>query len=283
MYEAFYGFKQEPFRLSPDSDMCFAHASYKKARSYMQYALQRREGFVMVTGRPGTGKSTLVADMAAELVSQGHVFASLTCTQVEADDLLRLVVLKFGLRAPDDSKANLINDLESYFLRLHREGRRPVLIIDEAQDLPASALEELRLLTNMQVDNQPLLQIFLVGQEELRATVTQPGLEQLHQRIVAACHLRPLEVEATEAYIKHRLERVGWQGDPALEDAIFPLIHEFSLGIPRLINQVCSRLLLQGMVEEKHQLGVADVESVLEDLGEEQLRIPARESQVRLV
>jgi type II secretory pathway predicted ATPase ExeA len=108
-------------------------------------------------------------------------------------------------------------------------------------------------------------------------------LEQLHQRIVAACHLRPLEVEATEAYIKHRLERVGWQGDPALEDAIFPLIHEFSLGIPRLINQVCSRLLLQGMVEEKHQLGVADVESVLEDLGEEQLRIPARESQVRLV
>jgi putative secretion ATPase (PEP-CTERM system associated) len=283
MYEAFYGFKQEPFRLSPDSDMCFAHASYKKARSYMQYALQRREGFVMVTGRPGTGKSTLVADMAAELVSQGHVFASLTCTQVEADDLLRLVVLKFGLRAPDDSKANLINDLESYFLRLHREGRRPLLIIDEAQDLPASALEELRLLTNMQVDNQPLLQIFLVGQEELRATVTQPGLEQLHQRIVAACHLRPLEVEATEAYIKHRLERVGWQGDPALEDAIFPLIHEFSLGIPRLINQVCSRLLLQGMVEEKHQLGVADVESVLEDLGEEQLRIPARESQVRLV
>ena len=201
MYEQFYGLREEPFRLSPDSRMCFMHPSYSKAKAYMQYALQRKEGFVMVTGRPGTGKTTLINDITARLASQGHLHAALTSTQIGADDLLRLTVLKFGLSGDTHYKAELIHRLENYLFRLHREGRRPLLIIDEAQDLAASALEELRLLTNLQKDNQPLLQIFLVGQEELRETILAPGLEQLHQRIVAACHLSPLTPEGTKDYI----------------------------------------------------------------------------------
>jgi putative secretion ATPase (PEP-CTERM system associated) len=271
MYEQFYGFREEPFRLSPDSRLCFMHPSYKKARAYMQYALQRQEGFVMVTGRPGTGKTTLINDITGQLSSQGNLHAALTSTQIQADDLLRLVILKFGLNGDTDYKAELIHRLENYLYRLHREGRRPLLIIDEAQDLASDALEELRLLTNLQKDNQPLLQIFLVGQEELRQTVLTPGLEQLHQRIVAACHLAPLTVEATEDYIRHRLTRVGWDNDPQLEEAIYRPIHRHSLGIPRIVNQICSRLLLHGMVEEKHQLDLGDIREVIDNLNEEQL------------
>lgn len=271
MYDAFYGFREEPFRLSPDSRLCFLHPSYKKAKAYMQYALQRREGFVMVTGRPGTGKTTLVNHITAELTSQGNLFAALTSTQVQADDLLRLVVLKFGLDGTTEHKALLIHNFENFLHRVYREGRRPLLIIDEAQDLPANALEELRLLTNLQKDGQPLLQIFLVGQEELRQTVLAPGLEQLHQRIVASAHLAPLNLEAMEQYIKHRLTNVGWIDNPRLLDAIFPPIHEYSQGIPRIVNQICSRLLLHGMVEERQELGLEDIQEVIQDLNFEQL------------
>jgi len=271
MYEEFYGFREEPFRLSPDSRLCFLHPSYTKARAYMQYALQRGEGFVMVTGRPGTGKTTLINDIAAQLTSQGHLHATLSSTQVQADDLLRLVVLKFGLNSATEHKAELIHTLETFLHRLQREHRRPLLIIDEAQDLPADALEELRLLTNMQRDSHPLIQIFLVGQEELRHTVMSRSLEQLHQRIVAACHLAPLNPEACEAYIKHRLQRVGWIDNPALADEIFEPIHRASQGIPRIINQICSRLLLHGMVMERRELRLADVNEVLGDLSREQL------------
>ncbi len=271
MYEDYYGFREEPFRLSPDSRLCFLHPSYRKARAYMQYALQRREGFVMVTGRPGTGKTTLINDITTQLTSQGNMHAALTSTQIQADDLLRLVSLKFGLEGESGQKSQLIYQLETFLFRLHRESRRPLLIIDEAQDLARDALEELRLLTNLQKDNQPLLQIFLVGQEELRHKVLTRGLEQLHQRIVAACHLAPLSLEATEAYIKHRMTRVGWETDPALDSDIFEPIHQNSLGIPRVVNQICSRLLLHGMVNEKHSLTREDIREVINDLNEEQL------------
>jgi len=271
MYESFYGFREEPFRLSPDSRLCFPHASYRKAKAYMQYALQRREGFVMVTGRPGTGKSTLINDLTEELRRERGLFAALSCTQIEADDLLRLVVLNFGLDGRTAQKSLLLHDLQGLLMRLYREGRRPLLIIDEAQDLPPRALEELRLLTNLQQNNQPLLQIFLVGQEELRDTVLAPGLEQLHQRIVAACHLLPLDAETTGAYIEHRLRHVGWTDNPTLDPAVYPLIAHYSQGVPRLINLICSRLLLHGMVEERHALNTDDLRQAIDGLSEEQL------------
>ncbi|MCX2981283.1 general secretion pathway protein [Halieaceae bacterium IMCC14734] len=271
MYEEFYNLDREPFRLSPDARLCYRHPSYKKAKAYMQYALHRGEGFVMVTGQPGTGKSTLIDDLVHDLSDGNTVFASLACTQIEADDLLRLVVLNFGLNGRVEQKALLLHDLEGLFLKLRREGKRPLLIIDEAQDLPANALEELRLLTNLQQNNEPLLQIFLVGQEELRQTVLSPGLTQLHQRIVAACHLEALTLEFTEEYVKHRLAQVGWKGDPSFDPSIFSYMHRFSGGIPRLINTICGRLMLHGMVEELHEIGENDIREVIESLNEEQL------------
>lgn len=275
MYEQFYGLTEEPFRLSPDSRFCFKHPSYKKARAYMQYALHRGEGFVMVTGQPGTGKSTLINDLTSDFSDDKVTYAKLTSTQLQANDLLRLVVLNFGLDGTTEHKALLLHNLNEYLQRLHREGRRPLLIIDEAQDLSPTALEELRLLTNLQHHNQPLLQIFLVGQEGLLNTVLSPNLKQLHQRIIAACHLDPLNKTTTAEYIKHRLTQVGWQNNPNLNPEIFPYIRQFSFGIPRLINLICSRLLLYGMVEELRDLGVEEVRSVLDGLIHEKL-LPAQ-------
>ena len=271
MYEHFYHLKAEPFRLSPDHRFCFNHQSYAKAKAYMQYAFERAEGFVMVTGRPGTGKSTLVNDLVDTLSSSGAKVAKLVSTQLEASDLLRMVAHAFGLQTETLDKATILQRLDKLLMSHHNDGRRALLIIDEAQDLSPSALEELRLLTNLQLNSQPLLQIFLLGQEELRSLVRGPGMEQVHQRLVAACHLEQLKEDETKAYILHRLEQVGWQGDPAVSNAIFPVVHRFSAGIPRRINQVCSRLFLHGGVEGKHKLGVEDIKVVIAELQQEQL------------
>lgn len=274
MYEQFYGLREEPFRLTPDSRLCFAHPSYKNAKAYMQYALYRGEGFVMVTGHPGTGKSTLISDLISEFDGGKVMFTHLSCTQVKGDDLIRLIALNFDLDGATEYKSLILHNLKNFFLKLYREGRRSLLIIDEAQDLPAEALEELRLLTNLQQNNQPLLQIFLIGQTELRQTVLSPTLEQLHQRIVATCHLEPLGPEQTENYVKYRLEQVGWKNDPELPSEIFPLIHTHSRGIPRLINLICSRLMLHGMVEDLHKITQSDTETVINSLLREQLLTP---------
>ena len=275
MYEEFYNLKEEPFRLSPNSRFCFKHPTYKKAFAYMQYALHRGEGFVMVTGQPGTGKTTLINDLTSSVAEGLAVFANISSTQLEADDLLRMVAYTFGLDGKTTIKSSLLQDLETFFRNTQAAGKRPLLIIDEAQGLPRPALEELRLMTNLQQNNRPLLQIFLVGQEELREMVMSPQLEQLHQRIVAACHLAPLTEQDTEQYIKHRLTQVAWHNDPELDPGIFPLIRLFSDGIPRWINLICSRLLLHGMVEELHRLSVEETREVLRGLIDEQL-LPGR-------
>lgn len=271
MYEEFYGLTEEPFRLTPDSRLCFSHTSYKNAKAYMQYALYRGEGFIVVTGHPGTGKSTLISDLTREFEGGKVMFTSLACPQIEGDELLRLIALNFNLDAHTEHKSLLIHSLTCYFQELYRQGRRSLLIIDEAQDLPANALEELRLLTNLQQNNQPLLQIFLVGQNELRETILSPGLEQLHQRIVATCHLESLSEEDTKVYVKYRLAKVGWDNNPELSDDIFPQLFQYSQGIPRIINLICSRLLLHGMVEERHQLSAKDMQVVIDSLLQEQL------------
>ncbi|WP_260291711.1 AAA family ATPase [Sedimenticola hydrogenitrophicus] len=271
MYESFYNLKAEPFRLSPDHRFCFSHKSYAKAKAYMQYAIHRAEGFVMVTGKPGTGKTTLVNDLVDGLSQSKIVVATIVSTQLEADDLLRLVACNFGLDIDAPNKAVVLQGLSVRLRRFHEEGTRALLIIDEAQDLAASALEELRLLTNLQLNNQPLLQIFLIGQENLRDLIQKPSMEQVHQRLVAACHLDSLNEPDTKAYIRHRLDRVGWRDNPTIDEGVYPLVFQFSKGVPRRINLICSRFLLHGCVEEKHRIRAADVRTVVEELQHEQL------------
>lgn len=271
MYQEFYKFSAEPFRLSPDHDFAFAHKGYNKARAYMTYAFLRAEGFVMITGRPGTGKTTLIGALLDELAGKSVNIANLVCTQLQADDLLKLVAYDFGVPISVLEKGSLLQHLTQRLKSWHREGRRALLIVDEAQDLSVSAMEELRLLTNIQVESKPLLQIFLLGQPQLRELVLSPRLEQVHQRIIAATHLLPLEKDETEAYIRHRLLVVDWQGDPAISKAVYPLIYKFSEGVPRRINLICSRLLLHCAVEQRHRVAVADVREVVGELQDEKL------------
>lgn len=276
MYEVFYDFKAEPFRLSPDYRFCFNHSGYARARAYMSYAFMRAEGFVMITGRPGTGKTTLIGELIDGLAADEVATANLVCTQLQADDLLKTVAFSFGVNAGGADKAELLQHLSLRLHRWHRDGKRALLIVDEAQDLSLSAIEELRLLTNIQVDGQPLLQIFLLGQPELRDLVLSPEMEQVHQRIVAACHLEGLGPEEVEAYVLHRLGAVGWHGDPAIARAVFPLLHKFSEGVPRRINLICSRLLLHSAVEQRHQIGLEDMRVVISELQGENLAAGTR-------
>lgn len=271
MYERIFNFTAEPFRLSPDHHFCYEHSAYAKARAYMAYAYMRAEGFAMITGRPGTGKTTLIGDLIDSLADESVTTANLVCTQLEANDLLKMVAYSFGISTQVVEKGELLQRMTELFHRWNREGRRALLIVDEAQDLTVSAMEELRLLTNIQSNGQPLLQIFLLGQPELRELVLRPEMEQVHQRIVAASHLKSLEQGETEAYIRHRLERVGWSGDPAISKSVFPLVYKFSEGVPRRINLICSRLLLHCAVENRHQVGVADVKEVITELQGEHL------------
>ncbi|MEZ5571782.1 MAG: AAA family ATPase [Halioglobus sp.] len=271
MYEVFYNFKAEPFRLSPDHNFCFEHKGYAKARAYMAYAFKRAEGFVMITGRPGTGKTTLIGELVESLAKDKVFTANLVCTQLQADDLLKSVAYSFGIGSAKVDKAELLQRLTVLLHRWHREGRRALLIVDEAQDLSSSAMEELRLLTNIQIGGQPLLQIFLLGQPELRDLILSPEMEQVHQRIVAASHIEGLGADETEAYVMHRLAVVGWRGDPAIDRNIFPLIHKFSEGVPRRINLICSRLFLLGSVEQRHAMSIEDMRVVISELQAENL------------
>lgn len=271
MYDRFYGFSEEPFRLSPDHHFAYQHRGYKKARAYMAYAFMRAEGFVMVTGRPGTGKTTLVGALVEDLAKERAQIANLVCSQLQADDLLSMVAHEFGVDLNVTNKGQQLQHLSRQLQKWNREGRRALLIVDEAQDLSVSAMEELRLLTNIQINGKPLLQIFMLGQPELRELILRPEMEQVHQRIVAASHLKPLEADETEQYIRHRLQAAGWSGDPAISKAVYPLVFKFSEGIPRRINLICSRLMLHGSVEQLHRIGVDDVRAVVEELQGESL------------
>ena len=279
MYEGFYGLKVDPFRLSADHRFCYPHRSYARAKAYVQYALHRAEGFVLVTGRPGTGKTTLVNDLLATLPNQEVVAGTLVSTQLEAEYLLLMAGHAFGLEFESPQKAMVLQRLIEYFNEQHRKGMRTLLIIDEAQDLAASALEELRLLTNLQHQGAPLLQIALLGQDALRDIVRTPEMEQVHQRLIASWQLEPLTPEETVGYVRHRLEHAGWTGDPAFEPGVLEIVHRFSKGVPRRINLICSRLLLHGFVGQLHSISLDDAETVMDDLHREELALPDYEAE----
>ncbi|MBK1694729.1 hypothetical protein CKO09_08255 [Chromatium weissei] len=271
MYERFYGLNADPFRLSPDHRFCFNHDNFAKAKAYIDYALHRAEGFVMITGRPGTGKTTLVHDLLDRLTGQDVKVATLMSTRLGAEDLLRMTAYAFGLDTRAQNKAMVLQGLLDFLSQQYQYGKRSLLIIDESQDLSAAALEELRLLTNLQHAGQPLLQIVLIGQESLRDLVRSRELEQLHQRLLAAWHLEALSPQELVGYIQHRLIKAGWRGDPEIQPGVMEAIYRFSGGVPRMINLVSSRLLLHGFIEESHIITLADVEFVLGELRQEEL------------
>jgi len=269
MYESFYGLTGKPFQLNPDPEFFFASRGHARAYAYLQYGLHQSEGFIVVTGEVGAGKTTLVRSLLQRLDSAKVVAAQLVSTQLDAEDLLRSVATAFGVPARTTDKAELLAHLEAFLTGLVMENKRALLIVDEAQNLTARAVEELRMLSNFQLGDRALLQSFLIGQPELRHVLQSGALHQLRQRVIAAYHLGPMESAETQAYVEHRLKHVGWKGDPAFEPGAFDAIHTFTGGVPRKINLLSNRIMLGGYLGEKHAITAADVRSVSNEMRQE--------------
>jgi putative secretion ATPase (PEP-CTERM system associated) len=273
MYESFYRLTGKPFQLNPDPTFFYGSRGHKRALAYLQYGVYQGEGFIVITGDVGAGKTTLTRSLLQQLDQAKFVAAQLVSTQLDAEDMLRAAAHAFGLTPRDMDKAELLAELERFLHKLEAEHKRALLIVDEAQNLTARAVEELRMLSNFQGASTGLLQSFLVGQPELRELMRSPSMLQLRQRVIASYHLGPMDRGETEAYIKHRLGHVGWTEDPAFDASAFDAIFAFAGGIPRKINTLCNRLLLAGYLTESHRFSASDVSAVVaeiqEELGEE--------------
>ncbi|AKJ29905.1 XrtA/PEP-CTERM system-associated ATPase [Caldimonas brevitalea] len=244
MYESHFGLTGAPFQLNPDPSFYYDSRGHASALAYLKFGVYQGEGFIVVTGDIGAGKTTLVRTLMGGLDPQHVVAAQVVSTQLESGDLLRAICTAFGIAPAGKSKAELIAGLEAFLTAVAASGRRALLVVDEAQNLSLEAIEELRMLSNFQLEEHALLQSFLVGQPELRKLLESRSMEQFRQRVIASCHLGPLDLEETRAYVEHRLKRVGWQDRPLFDAAAFQEIHRWTGGIPRRINLLCNRLLL---------------------------------------
>jgi len=261
MYENYYGFKERPFQLSPDPRFFFASSNHQRAMSYLQYGLDQGEGFIVVTGPIGTGKTTIARNLLNNIADDSIIAAQLVTTKLDPKELLELVASEFKIAIKGNSKAELLQSIEQFLIDLNRQGKRALLIVDEAQNLPIETVEELRMLSNFQLDNKPLIQSFLLGQEELKDIIQAPNMEQFRQRIIASAHLKPLTNDEVKEYINHRLHQAGCNKENLFSDDGFNVIHEKTLGVPRKINIFVDRLLLFGFLEE---LTCIDVDAINE-------------------
>lgn len=270
MYESYYKLSGKPFQLAPDPFFFFGSSTHKRALAYLKYGLSQGEGFIVVTGDVGTGKSTLVRTLFASLEGKDDVVAAeLINTQLNSTDILRMVAAAFGLAHKDNKKSSLLKNLENFFKSRNRDGKRCMLVVDEAQNLPFETIEELRMLSNIVENGKTLLQIFLLGQTEFREHLRAPVLDQVRQRVTASYHLSHLDGEETQAYIEHRLSKVEWDNNPSFTAEAFQAIFDFSEGVPRVINTTCDRLLLYGFLEEKTRIDGEIVKLVTEEINAE--------------
>ncbi|MCC6924267.1 XrtA/PEP-CTERM system-associated ATPase [Novosphingobium sp.] len=280
MFNDFYGLTGRPFQLTPDPTFYFESLTHRKALSYLSYGLAQGEGFVVITGEVGAGKSTLVAHLMATIDPARLTAAQIVTSKLDGEELVHVVAQAFGLIVDGHDKASALGAIEAFLHDEARAGRRCLLVVDESQNLALEALEELRMLSNFQLGAHPLLQTLLLGQPEFRDTIQDhPQLEQLRQRVIAAHHLEAMELSEVQPYIEHRLKCVGWTGNPKFDQRVFTELYEASGGVPRRINQICNRLMMLGAVEQRSRIDGAMLSQVLEELeldGTMQLNKPSR-------
>lgn len=274
MYQAFYKLRGKPFQLTPDPGMLFPSKGHKRAMAYLLYGFEQGEGFVVITGAVGTGKTLLIQKLFEELAHRNLAVASIASANLDGDDILPAVASALALPYEGRSKEALLQDVKQHLISLHARQMHALLVVDEAQTLTPAALEMLRILSNFEFKGRALLQVFLVGQTELRRIIVSNHMEQLRQRIIASHRLEPMSEEESREYILHRLHAVGWNNDPELAPEIFTGVYQASCGIPRKINLVMDRLLLHGYLEELHGLDQAALTIVLDEIHEEMAGVP---------
>ena len=267
MYDEFYGLTGRPFQLTPDPRFYFESGTHRKALSYLGYGLAQGEGFIVITGEVGAGKSTLAAHLMATVDRQRLTAAQIVTSALDGEELIHVSARAFGLEVAGHDKATALAQIEAFLHHEAREGRRCLLVVDESQNLSVEALEELRMLSNFQLGAHPLLQILLLGQPEFRTLLqTSPELEQLRQRVIASHHLDAMEPSEIGAYIEHRLACVGWQGNPAFDARVYADLAKATGGVPRRINQIVNRVLLMAAIEQRQTIDAALLQAVIADL-----------------
>lgn len=265
MYERFYDLRERPFALSPDPDYLYPSRVHREALDYLRYGLESHAGFVVITGEIGSGKTTLLQTLLRGVDNQTTV-ARIVNTMLEPRELLETIMIDFGLEPAGKSKPLLLRDLAQYLVDQRLAGRMVLLVIDEAQNLSLGALEELRMLSNLETEKSKLLQVVLVGQPNLREKLAATELEQLRQRITVSYHLQPLDAEETANYINHRLRKAAIGSPLEFPRDATDAIHARSRGVPRIINVICDAALVFGYAEERRTMNLDLVQEVLAEL-----------------
>jgi putative secretion ATPase (PEP-CTERM system associated) len=248
MYTTFFGFTCKPFQLTPDPDFLFMSRVHKRALTYLNYGVADNSGFILITGEIGTGKTTVIRSMIKNIPQEIKI-ARINNTKVNSTQLISMINEDFGVDTSGDDKTQMLSKLTNFLITQYAQGGRSMIIIDEAQNLSPSLLEEIRLLSNLETDKSKLLQIILIGQPELNAVLARPELEQLRQRIAVHTHISPLNRDETEAYILHRLRVAGNEDAVTFQDGVMDAVYSFTRGIPRLINITCDFLLLSAFAD----------------------------------
>ncbi len=275
MFDQFYQLTASPFQLTPDPKFWFESATHRKAMAYLGYGLTQGEGFVVITGEIGAGKTTLTHHLMQQ-VDPTRIYAiRLVSTQLDGTGIVTAVASAFGLPTQGQGKAGLLAAIEALVTDRARSGQKILIIVDEAQGLTHEALEELRMLSNFQLGGGAIIQLLLVGHPELRERLaSDPSLEQVRQRVIAAHNLTTLEPSEVRSYVEHRLKCVGWAGRPTFTEDVWRLLHSQSGGVPRRLNSIMHRVLLAGAVEQRDVISADLVMAVLNDM-EDDLQMPA--------
>ena len=265
LYNEFYGFREAPFNLTPDPRFLFFSDQHREAFNHILFGIRERKGFIQITGEVGAGKTTICRAILQQL-GPSYRTALILNPSLTSAQLLRGILIELGLRPKKLDRVASLDALNHFLLEQASRGDDVVLLIDEAQDLDAELLEQVRLLSNLETDQRKLLQIVLIGQPELRDKLNETGLRQLRQRITVRFHLMPLSREEARRYIAHRLRVAGASGRPIFTSWALWAIHRYSRGVPRLINAVCDKALLYGFVNETDQLTVRSVRQAVREL-----------------
>ena len=267
MYERFYGLRERPFSLTPDPSYLYPSRVHKEALSHLRYGIEGHAGFIVITGEIGCGKTTMLQTVLRAL-DQKTSIARLMNTMLDARELIEAIMLDFGLEPKrDSSKPFLLRDLARFLVDQRNAGRLSLLVIDEAQNLSVTALEEVRMLSNLETEKSKLIHIVLVGQPNLRDLLARPELEQLRQRVTVSYHLEPLTADDTHAYINHRLKHASVGAPLTFPRAVTDIVHEHSRGVARMINVIADAILLYGYGSDKYAVDEELARDVLEELG----------------
>lgn len=273
MYLDFYKLQAPPFQLTPDRRFFFAASQYARALEDLTSDHATAKGFRVITGEVGAGKTTLSHVMRSDLERSDACVAQIVTTQIGPDDLLRMLTAQFEIRRASGKPGALLAGIRDFMIDSHNAGRRVVVFIDEAQNLPSSSFEALFSLMDMEVDGRPLMEVFLVGQSEFQRALASGAMEEVRRRVVSSHHLKPLGPAETRNFILHRLRTVGWRDDPDFSESAYRSIHELTGGVPRRINLICDRLLIDAQLKGLHRIDNGVVIEVLRDAQREGLPI----------